>query len=83
VGQIYYLKSKRSKAKIYYHTVQEGDTVWMVAQNYGVKQNNLMKMNRIVDSEIDLEVGRVLWLKKTRPEGTSVEYWPETNSGEK
>ena len=83
VGQIYYLKAKRGKAKIFYHTVQEGDTVWMVAQNYGVKQNNLMKMNRIVDSEIDLEVGRVLWLKKTRPVGTSVKYWPENNSGEK
>ena len=76
VGQIYYLKSKRSKARIFYHTVQEGDTVWMVAQNYGVKQNNLMKMNRIIDSETDLQVGRVLWLKKTRPESTPVEYWP-------
>ena len=76
VGQIYYLKSKRSKARIFYHTVQEGDTVWMVAQNYGLKQNNLMKMNRIIDSETDLQVGRVLWLKKTRPESTPVEYWP-------
>ena len=81
VGQIYYLKAKRNKARIFYHTVQEGDTVWMVAQNYGVKQNNLMKMNRIIDSEINLEVGRVLWLRKTRPESTSVEYWPGANSG--
>lgn len=82
VGQIYYLKPKRSKARIFYHTVQEGDTVWMVAQNYGVKQKNLMKMNRIIDSEIDLEIGRVLWLKKTRPESTPVEYWPGPDSGD-
>jgi membrane-bound lytic murein transglycosylase D len=81
VGQIYYLKAKRRKARIFYHTVQAGDTVWMVAQNYGVKQNNLMKMNRILDSETNLEVGRVLWLRKTRPESTSVEYWPGPNSG--
>jgi peptidoglycan lytic transglycosylase D len=76
VGQIYYLKPKRNKARIFYHTVQEGDTVWMVAQNYGVKQTSLMKMNRIIDNDADLQAGRVLWLKKTRPKGTAVEYWP-------
>ena len=83
IGQVYYLKPKRSKGRIFYHTVQDGETVWMVAQNYGVKQNKLMKMNRIIDSDTKLQVGRVLWLKKTRPESTPVEYWPGTNSGEK
>jgi peptidoglycan lytic transglycosylase D len=82
VGQIYYLKSKRSKARIYYHTVQEGESVWMIAQNYGIKKNKLMKMNRITDSEIKLETGRILWLKKTRPENIPVKYWPGAGSGE-
>ncbi len=82
IGQIYYLKPKRSKARIFYHTVQEGETVWMVAQNYGVKQKNLMKMNRIEEGEKNLQVGRVLWLKKTRPEDTPLEFWPGANSGD-
>ena len=83
IGQVYYLKAKRSKGRIFYHTVQEADTVWIVAQNYGIKQNKLMKMNRILDADTDLQVGRVLWLKKTRPESTAVAYWPNGNSGEK
>jgi membrane-bound lytic murein transglycosylase D len=80
-GQIYYLKTKRGKARIYYHTVQEGESVWIIAQNYGLKQKNLMKMNRISDKDVNLEVGRILWLKKTRPENLAVEYWPGSNTG--
>jgi peptidoglycan lytic transglycosylase D len=83
VGQIYYLKAKRKKGRIFYHTVQEAESVWMVAQNYGIRERKLMKMNRIVDSSSNLQVGRVLWLKKTRPESTPIEYMPGTNSGEK
>ena len=80
-GQVYYLKSKRGKARIYYHTVQEGESVWIIAQNYGVKLKNLMKMNRIADKDVNLEIGRILWLKKTRPESVAVEYWPGSNTG--
>ncbi len=83
VGQVYYLKPKRGKARIFYHTVQEGETVWMIAQNYGMKQRKLMKMNRITHDNERLTPGRVLWLKKTRPGDVPVEYWPETNTGEK
>jgi len=80
-GQVYYLKAKRGKARIYYHTVQEGETVWIIAQNYGMKQKSLMKMNRIIDKEEKLETGRILWLKKTRPDNVAVEYWPDSNTG--
>jgi membrane-bound lytic murein transglycosylase D len=82
-GQIYYLKAKRGKARIYYHTVQEGESVWMIAQIYGVKEHKLMKMNRIEDSDVVLDVGRVIWLKKTRPEDTAVEYWPGGTTADK
>jgi len=83
IGQVYYLKGKRSKARIYYHTVQEGETVWMIAQNYGLKEAKLMKMNRIADSKAALDNGRILWLKKVRPESVPVAYWPRANSGNK
>jgi membrane-bound lytic murein transglycosylase D len=81
VGQIYYLQSKRGKARIFYHTVQEGETVWMIAQNYGVKMPKLIKMNRLDGASVALESGRILWLKKTRPENTPIEYWPTANTG--
>jgi membrane-bound lytic murein transglycosylase D len=83
VGQIYYLQAKRNKARIYYHTVQEGESVWMIAQNYGMKQAKLMKMNGIADKNENLEPGRILWLKKTRPDNVAIEYWPGSNSGDK
>lgn len=81
VGQIYYLQAKRNKARIFYHTVQQGESVWMIAQNYGIKKERLMKMNRIEEANIELEPGRILWLKRKRPEGTPVEYRPVSNSG--
>ena len=81
IGQIYYTEAKRNKARIYYHTVQEGETAWMIAQNYGVKLSKLVKMNRLPSNSVDLETGRILWLKKKRPENTPVEYWPTGNTG--
>jgi peptidoglycan lytic transglycosylase D len=51
-NQVYYLKRKMPKAKIYYHTIK----------------------NRMPEAENDIEVGRVLWLKKIRPKNHPVEY---------
>lgn len=81
VGQIYYLQAKRNKARIFYHTVQEGETVWMIAQNYGMKRAKLIKKNRLDSATYNLETGRILWLRKTRPESKPIEYWPSGNTG--
>jgi membrane-bound lytic murein transglycosylase D len=81
VGQIYYIQPKRNKARIFYHTVQEGESAWIIAQNYGMKLARLVKMNRLSASSEDLDPGRILWLKKTRPEKTPIEYWPTANAG--
>ena len=82
VGQVYYLQAKRGKARIYYHTVQEGESLWMIAQNYGIKYASLIKKNRIEDEDETLEPGRILWLKKKRPANLPVEYWPSGNTGD-
>jgi membrane-bound lytic murein transglycosylase D len=82
VGQVYYLEAKRGKARIYYHTVQEGESLWMIAQNYGIKYSSLIKKNRIEDEDKILEPGRILWLKKKRPANLSEEYWPSGNTGD-
>jgi membrane-bound lytic murein transglycosylase D len=82
IGQIYYLQPKRGKARIFYHTVQEGETAWIIAQNYGIKLSKLLKKNRLTSGSLELEPGRILWLKKTRAENTPVEYWPNSNRGD-
>jgi len=73
-NQVYYLKRKMAKANIYYHTVKANETLWSVSQEYGVRMSKAKKMNRMDEAENELEVGRVLWLKKVRPKNIPVEY---------
>ena len=81
-GQVYYKKPKRKKARIYYHTVEPGETVWEISQRFGIQQERLLKMNRIEQRNEDLAIGRVLWMKKTRPANVPVKYRPLENAGE-
>lgn len=71
-GQVYYLKRKRNSAKIYFHTVQPGESLWGISQQYGVKLKKLAKKNRMLSID-ELAVGRTLWLRKTRPANVPVE----------
>ncbi len=73
-NQVYYIKRKKSKANIYYHTVKPNETLWSISQAYGVRMASIVKMNRMQSAKEDLEPGRVLWLKKTRPKNHPVEY---------
>lgn len=71
-GGIYYLKRKRSKARSYYHTAQQDESLWGVSQKFGIRLKNLAKLNRmsIID---ELKPGRVLWLRSKRPSDVPVE----------
>lgn len=73
VGQVYYLENKKRKAKIPFHIVRDGETMWNIAQNYGIKLKHLLRKNRMEQAE-KLKAGRVIWLRKDRPESTPVEY---------
>lgn len=72
-GQFYYLKSKKNKAKVYFHTVKSGETLWELSQRYGIKLKALMTKNRM-EKVVDLKTGRVLWLRNTRPASVPIEY---------
>lgn len=72
-GQVYYVRSKRRKAKVPFHTVRQGETVWEVAQNYGITMEALMRKNRMHSPE-KLVAGRILWLRHIRPEDHPIEY---------
>ncbi|MCU0354452.1 MAG: LysM peptidoglycan-binding domain-containing protein, partial [Cytophagales bacterium] len=71
-GQVYYLKKKRNKGKLHFHTYIKGQTLWQVSQKYGVKLKALRTKNRIAEGE-QLQHGRVLWLRFRRPADKPVE----------
>ena len=72
-GQVYYVKSKKKKAKVPFHTVQQGQTLWEISQEYGIAMKWLLKRNRM-DKPEALKPGRVLWMRQTRPANVAIEY---------
>jgi len=72
-GQVYYLRSKKSKAKVHYHVVLPGETAWSISQKYGLKVRKLLEKNRMRE-EKNLDAGMVLWLRFIRPANVAVEY---------
>lgn len=62
-GNYYYTKNKKSRAKVPEHIVQPGETLWKIAQLYGIRQHSLMAKNRVYKDE-QLVPGMVLRLRK-------------------
>ena len=71
-GKVYYLKKKRGKAKLHFHTATEGETLWQISQKYGIRLKALKDKNRIADDEKPVH-GRILWLRFRRPANKPVE----------
>lgn len=46
-GELVFIKPKRNWANTKYHTVKEGETLYSIAQFYGVKIKSIVKRNRI------------------------------------
>lgn len=62
VGQYLYLKPKRTKAEVEFHTVKPGDSMYSISQQYGIKLKKLYRKNNMeVDSQ--LAVGEIISLK--------------------
>ncbi len=72
--ELFYLKKKRAKARTYYHVLQHGETLWEVAQKYGLRLSKLKTKNRIREDNPTLKPGRVLWLRYIRPARIPIEY---------
>lgn len=73
VGQVYYFKSKKGKAKVHYHTVMPGESLWEISQKYGVRMAKLLKKNKLADAS-EIKQGLVLWLRYIRPANEPVAY---------
>ncbi|MEG1737913.1 MAG: glucosaminidase domain-containing protein [Odoribacter sp.] len=63
-GQIIFLKKKKTKAARGYefHRVKEGDTLYDIAQTYGVRMTNLLKYN-YMDTNSSLTEGEKIYLR--------------------
>lgn len=46
-GQIIYLEKKKNKGNKSYHVVKEGESMYYIAQIYGIKLNKLLKVNNM------------------------------------
>ena len=72
-GQFYYLEKKRRRARVYEHVLKTNETLWQVAQQYGVRLEKLKEKNRLRGNE-EVKAGRVLWLRFIRPPYIEVEH---------
>lgn len=72
VGEIYYLESKEDKGPKPFHILQSSESLWQVAQKYGVKLKKLVEYNYLTN-EFAVEPGLVLWLQGKRPKDKAVE----------
>jgi len=73
VGQVYYFKKKKGKAKAHYHTVLNEEDLWSISQKYGVRIPKLLKKNRL-QNKAGIRPGMVLWLRYIRPENEPVRF---------
>lgn len=62
-GEWVYLQKKRNKAKVKYHTVQQGESLRDISQKYALKMRKLMKRNKIKSEKQTLKAGRKLRLR--------------------
>jgi len=67
-GQILYLQPKRDRAEPgkEMHTVSEGDTMYSISQQYGIKLNMLYELNRMMEGE-EPDAGVKIWLRNIKP----------------
>lgn len=62
-GQVIYLQKKRNKAsKQKTHTLKEGETLYGISQQYGIRLKALMRKNKL-DSESGLKAGKPIILR--------------------
>lgn len=60
---VLYLQPKRNCAKEDYHIVEEGESMWEISQQYGIKLKKLYKKNRMEKGE-EPKAGQKLSLRK-------------------
>ena len=51
-GNIYYLKRKRKRGRVFTYYPSEDDSLWNVSQKFGIRLTNLKKLNNIQNNQL-------------------------------
>lgn len=70
-GTYYYTERKNASAEIPTHTVVAGETLWSIAQKYGILLSSLKSKNRI-RKDSQLKPGMILNLQEPRKRGEKI-----------
>lgn len=65
-GNIYYLERKKRSRHLPYHIVQPSESLWHIAQLYGVRLDRLAKKNELPETDIPTPYTKI-WLSRTPP----------------
>jgi LysM repeat protein len=65
VGMRLYLQPKHRKGNVKYHLVREGESLWQISQQHGIKMKWIKKRNHITKAA-DFKVGQKLYLRSTK-----------------
>jgi len=76
-GQVLFLQPKRTKAEVGsdHHIVKEGETMYSISQQYGIKINSLYSKNLMEDGE-EPTIGQKIWLRKIKSYSDVIEETP-------
>ena len=53
-GNIYYLKRKRKRARVFTYNPRGDDTLWNISQKFGIRLSSLKKLNNIQNNQLPL-----------------------------
>ncbi len=79
VGTVYYLAPKGKWARVPYHTLLSGESLWTVSQIFGLNLGALRKLNGLPANASPQE-GTVLWLQGKKPAHIPFNIEPDPNS---
>lgn len=70
-GEIVYLKPKKRKGDVAFHTVKEGETLRGISQEHGIKLKQLQKKNKLKPGVL-VKPGEKLYLQEKRPQAPEI-----------
>jgi LysM repeat protein len=78
-GDLLYLKPKKRKGSAEFHTVQPGESMYLISQQYGIKLKHLYKKNHL-ERGLEPEVGEKLYMQHKRDKEDTVSIQDEASA---
>lgn len=72
-GQLYFYQKKSGRAAVHFHIVKQGEDLWGISQQYGIKLSALLEKNRL-KQVCAVQKGQILWLRFIRPKAVPIAY---------